>query len=379
MRYDGVVRLTLSLLLAAGCSFGSNVPLVVDATPDTPDAYAAPRCLDGRCRHKTITIDHTKIAGGPHLMFPLYVRISDGDFAYAQANGADFAFVLMEAPTQILAAERESFLGNELIAWVNIPTLSSTADTVLHLYYGDPLATDTQNRPAVWDADFQAVWHLGESTGGTNAIKDSTARANSGTDLGTMVLGTPGKLGPGARFDGVDDHIRVQTSAAFTPVYQTGTISLWVNWNDPTTTEYQRILLATNSFTGDGRGFEWGTNPLGDYYYYPEGAGGYNFASITSPFGDATWHHVAITQSLATKTVELYVDGTPRPPAFNGPPMNWNQVMTAAEWHWGGRMGFTDFAGMMDEIRVSKAIRSAGWIATEYANQNEPQTFYRVE
>jgi Concanavalin A-like lectin/glucanases superfamily len=238
---------------------------------------------------------------------------------------------------------------------------------------------DTQNRPAVWDGDFQAVWHLAETVGGTNAIKDSTARANSGTDLGGTMLGMPGKVGPAARFDGVDDHIRVPSSSAFTPVYQAATLSLWVSFTDPTTTDYQRILLATNSLTGDGRGFEWGTNPLGDYYYYPEGAGGLNYAAVTSPFGDGTWHHVAITQSFATKMVELYVDGTLRTPTFNQTPVNWAQVMTAADWHWGGTPTRTQFAGRMDEIHVSKVVRSAGWIATEYANQNEPALFYRVE
>jgi hypothetical protein len=32
----------------------------------------------------------------------------------------------------------------------------------------------------------------------------------------------------------------------------------------------------------------------------------------------------------------------------------------------------------LDEVRISSVARSAGWIATEYANQHSPSTFYSV-
>jgi trimeric autotransporter adhesin len=34
--------------------------------------------------------------------------------------------------------------------------------------------------------------------------------------------------------------------------------------------------------------------------------------------------------------------------------------------------------GILDEVRISKIARSAGWITTEYRNQNAPGTFYTV-
>jgi hypothetical protein len=34
--------------------------------------------------------------------------------------------------------------------------------------------------------------------------------------------------------------------------------------------------------------------------------------------------------------------------------------------------------GTLDEIRVSNAVRSADWIATEYNNQSSPGTFYTL-
>jgi hypothetical protein len=34
--------------------------------------------------------------------------------------------------------------------------------------------------------------------------------------------------------------------------------------------------------------------------------------------------------------------------------------------------------GIVDEVRISSALRSAGWINAEYANQSSPETFYQV-
>ncbi len=41
----------------------------------------------------------------------------------------------------------------------------------------------------------------------------------------------------------------------------------------------------------------------------------------------------------------------------------------------GRRVGGAYFNGLIDEIRISSTARSADWIATEYANQNSPDTF----
>jgi len=44
---------------------------------------------------------------------------------------------------------------------------------------------------------------------------------------------------------------------------------------------------------------------------------------------------------------------------------------------WSGQ-GDQYWDGRIDEVRLSNTIRSAQWIATEYANQNSPSTFYSV-
>jgi hypothetical protein len=56
-----------------------------------------------------------------------------------------------------------------------------------------------------------------------------------------------------------------------------------------------------------------------------------------------------------------------------GNPMS-NQSTT---WGLGGNTTCA-LNGTLDEVRLSSAERSAGWVATEYANQKDPATFYTV-
>lgn len=368
---------SLATLIFGACNFATSVPSSNPPTVDAPaDAIEAPACFEQRCRKKRITIDHTKVAGDL-ARFPLFVQLADPDLANARPTGADFAFVAADGITP-LAHERERFANNELFAWVAVPALSATVDTTLFLYYGDAAAADTQNATAVWDGDFQAVWHLAGTASGNAAVRDSTTKLNHGTDLG-VAIDQDGKLAKAVRFDGIDDHIRIPIASSLTMTAGLATLGMWVKWTQPVNTTFQRLLMSTNTFNNDNRGMEWATNPIGEYYYYPSDASGANAVKVAAPFASGTWHHIVVTQDYSTKTVRMYLDGAPLTLAVDGTATNWLNLTTAAEWHWGGIPDRARFAGMMDEIRVSKIVRSAAWIATEYANQSSPATFYTVE
>jgi hypothetical protein len=125
-------------------------------------------------------------------------------------------------------------------------------------------------------------------------------------------------------------------------------------------------------------GVELSTQAGGDFYYYPASAGGNNYNLVTNPFADATWHHVAVSHEFATKTVAIYIDGVAQTFAITNVPTAWQNVFTAADWYWGGLPAMARFAGTLDEVRVANVVRSPDWIATEYANQSSPGTFYTV-
>lgn len=374
------------VVLVAACSFRAPVAESIDGSlvDAAIDAPPAPACFGASCRRITITIDHTKVSGGPHLEFPLLVQLSDPDLALNGApNGFDLVFTAADGTTK-LAYEREQLQNGELVAWVEVPLLSSTEDTVLHLYYGDAAATvDAQDAPSVWDAGYQAAWHLAEAaaTSGSLAIKDSTMTANHATPEGNIALGAAGKIGHGARFDGSDDRIRVPQSTSLASTAEVATLSMWVNWDDAAALVYQRLLMAENTLAGDRRGLGWASQPGGNLYYYPsdDGEPNNNYNLVASPFVSGMWQHVAVTQDLSAHEVIIYIDGEECELAFEGvSSTSWTTTATQADWFWGGRPGFNQFAGMLDELRVSNVVRSAGWIATEHANQREPERFYTV-
>jgi hypothetical protein len=177
---------------------------------------------------KKITIDHTKV--GDNLTdFPVLVSLnSDADLASdARNDGYDILFTSANGTTK-LNHEIEQFDGNtgKLIAWVGVTSLSSSADTIIYMYYGNPSSADQQNPTGVWNSSYQAVWHLKETSGGSGAMKDSTTNANNGTDVNSPTLGAAGKIGNGTGFDGTNDYIRVGDAASL-DLSGDFTVQLW--------------------------------------------------------------------------------------------------------------------------------------------------------
>ena len=80
----------------------------------------------------------------------------------------------------------------QFTAWVRIPVLSHSADTVLYLNYGNGGVTVSQeNRAGVWDSSYKGVYHLpngvtlpgGDSTGTGNNATISGVLAGAGMDI----------------------------------------------------------------------------------------------------------------------------------------------------------------------------------------------------
>ncbi len=169
----------------------SGSALTVTAANDAPTIanwYNA-----GWAYRKAITIDHTKVAGGADLSdFPVLINLgSDAQLAAgAQADGDDILLTSADGTTK-LDHEIETYVtaSGEFMAWVRVPTLSASLDTVLYLYYGNAGAANQENSGGVWDSDYQGVWHLDEMGDGTSEeYKDATSNVNNGTLGGTVLV-----------------------------------------------------------------------------------------------------------------------------------------------------------------------------------------------
>src|SRR3989344_5835860 len=165
---------------------GTKIGRTTTSSDTTPGWYqASGNNWDYR---RKITIDKNKVSGTSNLSnFPVLVSLTYPDlkttgFSGKAASGSgEFVFTSSDGTT-VLPHEIETYSSTtgQFIGWVNVTTLSATADTVLYMYYGGPSSGATnQNKTGTWDANFKGVWHLPNGT--TLSATDSTSNANNGT------------------------------------------------------------------------------------------------------------------------------------------------------------------------------------------------------
>ncbi|MHA2304107.1 MAG: DUF2341 domain-containing protein [Candidatus Hodarchaeales archaeon] len=342
---------------------------------------------------KNITIDSTKVLTDL-TNFPTLIDQYDKDLQTdAQASGNDIMFT--DDVGNILDHEIEDYTRiynsthAHLVAWVRL-NLSSSQDTIVSMYYGNPTAINQENPEGVWDDNYKGAWHLKESPAGTNdEIKDSTANNNDGYTVGMNSTHlVTSKIGKGLELDGTDDMIIMNDSTSLDSVNDEGTLSCWLNWVNISDGDYQRIMTTSNKFfPGGGHqdGLEWAVSPTGNNFFYPWGGSqaNYNYVQYgtltANGYSDAQWHYFVVTLKYSTKNATLYLNGNKLSLSVENVPINWTQLANLDDWIWGADVvHYKHMAGMFDEIRVSDTVRSTGWIQTEYNNQYSPNTFFSV-
>lgn len=328
---------------------------------------------------KAILIDHAQVTGG-FAQFPVLVATTDGDLASdAQSTGNDLLFTRSDGVTR-LRHEIEAYdaSNGRLVAWVAVQDLSSTADTLIYLYYGNPGVGPQQNPPLVWDAGYQGVWHLSEpapdETQGAQHT-DSTVHGHHGTQAGNGA--SPGQIGGAQAFDGVDDEIVVSQPDSFQLGNADCTISAWIKTGSG---DAMGIVVKSPPGSHVPNDKLFGVNHGGDELGHDEGWVGY--IGSTAVVTNDQWHHVAWVQVRdAQNTAEewrLYVDGVLQSSvtANTGPDVSGHTLRIGS--HCVGSYFNNHWSGSIDEVRISSTSRSDMWIATSYANQSAPHTFLTI-
>ena len=327
---------------------------------------------------KKITINSSNVTA-TLTNFPVLISLaSDSDLAsYARSDGYDILFTAADETTK-LSHEIESYNGTtgKLVAWVKIPSLSSVTNTDIYMYYGNAGAGNQQDVTSVWDSNAKMVQHLKETTGGANAIKDSTANANNGSDNNSPTLGAAGKIDGAIGFSSATtDYVSVPNSSSL-GITANITLEAWIY---PTTLDavHRRIIIKPHT--------SWG-EPYYMYalWVYNDGTGnnlGFGISdgatraySWNGTLTANTWQHVAGTFNgtqmkwyingnlVATMTPSITSIGTnTQPLAIGSVP---GQIL--------------DFSGTIDEVRISSSARSADWIKTSYNNQSNPSAFFSL-
>ncbi|MEX0617092.1 MAG: DUF2341 domain-containing protein [Candidatus Woykebacteria bacterium] len=348
---------------------------------------------------KKLTVNYSQVnstgllptdpAVGSHSDFPVYVNLADlgsGFFSNVQSDGGDIV---------VTSGDGTSKLYRELVSidagsntgelWFRAPSLSTSANTELYIYYGNSAANET-NDNATWNSGYSMVLHM---NGSGTTVADSTGNGNTGTKrtLTTGPAEIDGLIGKAQDFSGADntgDWVRVTDSnsldatsaltleawikpdwlggwksvvskmcGAASPTHHSYTIYAKDNLNKP-------LSQITTACSGGSENTISGANlqalPLntwshvGTRYRHP-GELMVMGPSSSSNLCDVRYQNS--TANIYSSDKDLYIGGNP----------TWGQEFVDAK---------------IDEVRVSSVARTIGWIKTGCNNQNSPSSFYTI-
>ena len=364
----------------------TTVPTTTTTTTPTPTPTPNPPWYCGWAYRKNITIDKAKVVGGtvdPINNFPVLINLpSDSDLQTKALGSGDDILFTDSGGTNKIPHEIESYTSGNgaLVAWVNVPSLSSSANSSIYMYYGNPSASNQQNPTGVWDTGYMAVWHLKElGVGGAGEFRDSTSNNNNGQGGAGAASKTPtrvnGKIGYGQSFArGSSQFINVPDNPG--SLDPTGALTLegWVNgatW-----------LGGNSSIIGKGFGTKTqDTYAISETQLAGPSSVASGYLTTGGPRAGAmntgTWYFVAMNYSSSgTATAYLFLNGAVvNSQAGLSISPDGNPVLLGAKTNNSAPAQFFD--GILDELRISNVARKDNWIATEYNNENSPATFYR--
>ncbi|MHA2307439.1 MAG: LamG-like jellyroll fold domain-containing protein, partial [Candidatus Hodarchaeales archaeon] len=333
--------------------------------------------------YKEITINHLKVSEELNN-FPLLLSIYDIDLhTYVQADGDDIAF---SNDTDWLDHEIERFQRDfngthaRLEAWIRIPLLSSTVDTKIYMYYGNSTMDSRQAPSGVWNSDYKAVWHL------NTTLLDSTSNNNDGTNF--EADDSTGYIGNGRDYDGVDDYSNMSSGSSIDNLFNGGaSISTWIYPESWGQNDYGRVLAKSSVSAGtDGwvMCVDGEASPAADHHLlFFRGFDGNRGLWYTpeDSISLSQWNHVYVTynDNSDSNVPSIYINGilqslTPEPSPSGSMVDDSSQSLYIGNYAGGDRT----FDGVIDEVRLTKGIKSSGWIQTEYNNQDDPSSFYTI-
>jgi hypothetical protein len=338
---------------------------------------------------RTLTINSAQVIGaGSHTDFPVLFSMTDNDFR-SVANGGhveseqghDFYFQLTDMTPLDFQLEHYDPVNGEVVAWIKIPSLSTSADTDFEILYGNTGILASQSSTQTWSSDYDAVWHMAydplnsdQLDGTSNGYDGQTNGSMNSTDLVT------GQIGNAVVFDGTNDFMALSdisySGAAAIPAM---TVSCWVNtthvsggsWNNWAIVDFDRSEYFNFFIHGDGRA-SFATSSGGAISDFYTGGG----------LNDGNWHQLVAVYDGTDK--HIYIDGalvgTQTNPhggsALGSTLTRYGFIGDGSEAsNFNGSRNGRYFEGTLDEIRLLNVARNANWLATEYNNQNAPGTF----
>ncbi len=289
--------------------------------------------------------------------FPLLVRLHKDffDFAQARPDGADLRF--SSATGDPLAYQIEDWNPKSGTAnvWVRVPKITGNSRQELKLHWGKPDAKSESSGKAVFNESngYLSVWHMGAS------VTDEVGTLES-KDTGTTAVA--GVVGTARHFPGQKGVFGGDKIANYPTGADAHSTEVWFRAEKP-----NGNVIAWGNEQAQGKVVMQYRSPPHvqmDCYF----SGGNVSGKSTLPMGE--WVHVVHTYEKGAS--RLYVNGAlDGTNTTAGSPLN---LQSPARLWIGGWYNNYNFVGDIDEVRVSKVVRSPEWVKLQYENQKPLQT-----
>jgi hypothetical protein len=374
----------------SGAITGTGTPqnLAMNTTQSVTATFSpsGPPSSGSYAYRRSISIAHGQVPNTDQPNFPLLLA---GTYPYLatvahgghvqNAGGYDIVFAADSAGATLLNWDIESYnpATGAVAFWIQIPTLSHTADTVIYMLYGNAnISTFQGNTSGTWSGNYAAVYHLADNASNPSVV-DSTANGNTGTaQANTNARSTSGEIGPALGFNGSTDYVNGQSGDSFSIVGNI-TLEAWVKLSTMPSPGNAAYILG-KGYNGENESYFLRVETDNDGTSYVE-AGTEHFpythqaqAPVLGFSGG--WHHIVGTYD---GNWNVYVDGVQTTSNEAEAPLHTGErFLIGARDSNGGTLSFWN--GILEEVRVSNIARTPDWIATEYQNHSSPTTFYSI-
>ncbi len=323
---------------------------------------------------KKITL--SSVVTSDQVDFPALIKLTSSriDYSKTKTAGADIRFVDESGAT--LSFEIEKWTpGGESIIWLKVPRVkASSSNSFVWVYYGNSSATNGQNAADVWSNGYVGVWHLNQTSG---QVLDSTANANHGTSISISNRNATGYLGSAFYNSASNSCITIPHHASQAVVSRL-TAEAWVK--EAATNSNRNIFRKEVVDDGD------------TYLAYTVGDNGgkmtvnitdsslnsTSYATIKN-YMSSSWAHIAMTYDDVANKAIAFSNG-------NNTTANGNvtrNIYTGNKWSnlklFGSCNANGAFLGTLDELRLSKVIRSEDWIKLNYLSMTDGICSYGSE
>jgi biopolymer transport protein ExbB len=278
---------------------------------------------------------------------PVLVRLSLANFSYfndTKPDGADFRVVAGDDKTPLKFHFEKYDPQNQMaLLWVRLPQITGGSKTdKIYAYYGNPDAPGAADVTGTYDASQVLVLSFSESAG---LPLDATAYKNN-PSVSTAALTPASLIAGGAKFAG-KERITIPATASLRLMPSQGlTASAWVRIEQA----QQAVVFALSE---QGKTLELDIEGKKLVARAALGAAPASVAAAAD-LSLASWHHVAI--SAGSDKLTLYVDGV----AAGSTAVTLSEV--AGNFSIGALNDSRFLTGDIDEVEVSKVLRSADWI-----------------